>query len=1140
MSLASFFSILSLIIVSKVLMICSERNWLMLLVSFGLLVSCDTNPNPSWDGKTLFESIEQAQSGINFRNDLFYTESFNPYTYRNFFNGAGVGVGDVNNDGLVDIYFCGNLVDNQLYLNQGNFVFENTTEYAGVACENIWSSGVSLVDVNADGWLDIYVCKSGAPEGENRRNELFINQGNPDQQGRVTFVERAEAWGLDALGLSSHAAFFDYDRDGDLDCYLLSNSIRSVGGYDLVKDLREIRDTLGGNKLFRHDGDHFTDVSEDAGIYGSAIGFGLGVTIGDIDLDGWPDIYVSNDFFERDYLYLNQQDGTFKEDLTSMIRELSLSSMGADMGDLNNDGYPEIFVTDMLPQGDARMKTKTAFEDWDKYQLEVNEGYHHQFVRNVLQLNNRDNTFSEIGRMTDVNATDWSWGALMFDFDNDGCKDIYVANGIYKDLTDQDYIRYYASPYAIVKKLKEENAVIEDLVDAIPSEPLPNYAFVNQGPTALNSDFWAPQFLNEAESLGLNSPSFSNGSAYADFDNDGDFDLVVNNVNMAPFLYQNHTDSLYQQRHWVRFKLTDSPQNPFAIGATINIRSQGQNLSYQLHPMKGFQSCVDARPTIGLGMDSVLEAVDIQWPDGKVSRLMNVEVDQEILVSWHDATNAKQVQETDAPLAQIFQEDRSAIPFTHLENAHNDFKRDGLLFHMKSFEGPAVCWADVNGDGLEDVFIGGAKGQKSQIFLQRAGGVFITGWTFNDELAEAVDATFFDMNGDGSQDLYVCHGGNEFSPNAIELLDKLYENTSNGKFVQSSQNFSHEGRFVNSGCVAAADMDGDGDVDLFVGERSRNMLYGVPGDGLILENNGTGRFSFAQNTIAPLMSEHSLFCDAQWVDIDADGDEDLITCGEWSAVTIWENQDGKLSPLHTGLQDLTGWWNAMEIADLNGDGLLDLVLGNHGTNTRFKGDIDHPVELYTNDFDGNGSAEPLITVFEGDSAYPLVLRHDLVKQIPGLSRKYPSYASYRNQSVDEMFSVIQLEKSVYRTSAEMRSGIAYQQPGGRFNFVALPFLAQISPVQSIEVADLNHDGRPDLILSGNFLRAKPEVGIHHASYGQVFLNAGNETWSYVPNSGLSIEGTAAHMKIMKTGGNEVLYVFRNNNLPQQFSILPTE
>ncbi|RMG69739.1 MAG: VCBS repeat-containing protein, partial [Bacteroidetes bacterium] len=444
-----------------------------------LLFACqparDRSPIPA---ETLFTALPAAYTGINFRNDLHYTEAFNPYTFRNFFNGGGVGLGDVNNDGLVDVYLCGNQVDNQLYLNRGDFDFEDITRHAGVACPGVWSSGVSLADLNGDGWLDIYVCKSGSPGGDNRHNELFLNNADPDAEGRVTFTEQAAVWGLDNEGLSTHAAFFDYDRDGDLDCYLLNNSLRSVGGYDLIPGQREIPDSLGGNRLLRNEGDHFVDVSQQAGIYSSAIGFGLGVTIGDLNRDGWLDIYVSNDFFERDYLYLNQQDGTFREELPAEMPEISLSSMGADMADLNHDGYPEVFVTDMLPEGDARMKTKTLFENWDKYQLNLKNGYHRQFTRNVLQLNYGDGCFSEIGRLAGVHATDWSWGALMFDFDNDGYRDIFVANGIYKDLTDQDYIHFFASPETVRRILQKEKAVIAQLIDSIPSEPVPNYAFV--------------------------------------------------------------------------------------------------------------------------------------------------------------------------------------------------------------------------------------------------------------------------------------------------------------------------------------------------------------------------------------------------------------------------------------------------------------------------------------------------------------------------------------------------------------------------------------------------------------------------------------------------------------------------------------
>ncbi|MGD1893215.1 MAG: CRTAC1 family protein [Cyclobacteriaceae bacterium] len=528
--------------------------------------------------------MPSEQTGIDFANDLAYDEEFNVYTYRNFYNGAGVGIGDVNNDNLPDLFFCGNQQDNKLYLNRGNFQFQDITEQSGVASTGVWSTGVSFADVNGDGWLDIYVCKSGNVEGENRHNELFINNG-PQADGLVTFSEQAKEYGIADVGLSIHAAFFDYDRDGDLDCYLLNNSIRSVGGYDLRPGQREIRDPLGGNKLYRNDDKFFTDVSEEAGIYGSMIGFGLGVTVGDINRDGWSDLFVSNDFFERDYLYINQQNGSFAEVLEEQMQEISLGSMGADMADLNHDGYPEIYVTEMLPEQEHRIKTTVQFENYDKFQMNVENGYYRQFPRNVLQRNNGNDTFSEIGRLTGVHATDWSWGALMADYDNDGYKDIFVANGIYKDLLNQDYIQFMGNPETVRAILTRENAVIKQLIDSIPSEKISNYLF-------RQTDDW--QFSNIADDWGLSTPSHSNGSAYGDLDNDGDLDLVVNNVNMPAFIYRNQADTL-TNHHWLRIALQGEGSNRNGIGAQVSLWSEGKLYYLEQSPQRGFQSSVDLR-----------------------------------------------------------------------------------------------------------------------------------------------------------------------------------------------------------------------------------------------------------------------------------------------------------------------------------------------------------------------------------------------------------------------------------------------------------------------------------------------------------------------------------------------------------------
>jgi enediyne biosynthesis protein E4 len=576
-------------------------NIILILFLSAMLLSCN-NSGSGKKNKPLFTLLDKSQTSIDFINQVNYTEEFNTYTYRNFYNGAGVGIGDFNNDGLPDIYFCGNLVDNKLYLNRGNFKFDDITEKAGVACSGAWSTGVSIADINGDGWLDIYVCKSGDPKSKNRSNELFINNGD------LTFTERAAEYGLSVMGLSNHATFFDYDCDGDLDCYLLNNSFQSVTEFDITPGQRDIRDTLGGNKLYRNDDGHFTDVSSEAGIYGSKIGFGLGASVADVNRDGWMDIYVSNDFFERDYLYLNNRNGTFTESLENQLTETSLGAMGADIADINNDAWPDIFVTEMTPEGNSRLKTKVLFENWDRYQMKLKNGYYHQFARNVLQLNNKNGSFSEIGRLSGVSTTDWSWGALITDFDNDGWKDIFVANGIFKDLLDRDYLDIYSNPSMMRSIISTEEKAILKVIDMIPSEKIPNYSFHNNGDLT---------FSNNAEKWGLATPSFSNGSAYGDLDNDGDMDLVVNNVNMAPFIYRNESNSI-PGNNYLTIELNGSGKNTKATGSCVTLWYAGK-LSYQeVIPARGFMSSVDNRLHFGLGSATLIDSLKVKWPTGNV------------------------------------------------------------------------------------------------------------------------------------------------------------------------------------------------------------------------------------------------------------------------------------------------------------------------------------------------------------------------------------------------------------------------------------------------------------------------------------------------------------------------------------------
>jgi len=1066
----------------------------------------------------LFDKLPMDSTGVNFVNQLTFDQEFNIYTYRNFYNGGGVGLGDINNDGLIDIYLTGNQSPNKLYLNKGNFKFEDITDKAGVAGVKAWSTGVALADVNGDGWLDIYVCNSGDIKGDDKENELFINNG--DQ----TFTERAGEYGIADKGFTTHAVFFDFDRDNDLDLYILNNSYQAIGSFNLMKNERPKRDALGGDKLMRNDGDHFTDVSEQAGIYGSVIGFGLGITVGDIDKDGWPDIYVSNDFFERDYLYLNNHDGTFRERLTDQMKSISGASMGADLADINNDGWPDIFVTEMLPRDNERLKTVTTFENWDRYRYNVKNDYYHQFTRNMLQLNNGNNSFSEIGRLTGMEATDWSWAALMFDMNNDGLKDVFVANGIYQDLTNQDYLQYVSNE-EVVRSIVSGNQVnYKKLVELIPSSPVPDYAFQNMGNFI---------FVDKAAEWGIGEPNFSNGSAYGDLDNDGDLDLVINSINAPASIIRNQTELLLPENRYLKFNLTGLGKNTQAIGAKIEVIKAGQKFYVEQMPNRGFESSIDPRPNIGLGKIDTVDQVKVQWPDGKETVLHNLATNQTIKLRQDEAAPAL-ASKSDFVLSPFVKEDMS-IDFMHHENDFVDFDRDKLIYHMLSTEGPRVTKGDVNGDGLDDFFIGGAKDFAGALFIQTAEGTFkrTNKNVFElDKISEDLGSVFFDADNDNDLDLYVCSGGSEFSSISNAYIDRLYVNDGNGNFVKSNQPLPTTD-MESTSVVKAADFDNDGDIDLFVGVRTQSFSYGLPMNGYILSNDGRGKFSNVTSSIAPSLTNVGMITDATWTDIDKDGDFDLLVVGEYMPIKVFVNERGKLIDKtdESILQLTNGWWNRIKAADLDNDGDVDFVVANHGLNSRFKASEQKPLCMYVNDFDKNGTIEQIICTFNGDISYPMVLRHDLTAQIPSLKKRYLKYEEYKNQTVQNIFTESELKEAVKLDVFELGTGILLNDGKGKFTFSRLPVEAQISPMYAIEIDDFDLDGNQDILLGGNLYNVKPEAGRYDASYGIFLKGDGHGKFIAVPslNSGLKIDGEVRDFVMLKSKGRNLLLVARNND-----------
>ena len=1071
-------------------------------------ISCNSKKE-----NTLFELLPSSKTNVYFQNNLEYTEELNPYTYRNFYNGGGVGIGDFNNDSLQDIFFTGNLVSNKLYLNKGNFEFEDITDKSGLNSKDIWSTGVSVVDINHDGFLDIYVCKSGPPGGERRNNELFINNGD------LTFTESSKAYGLDNEGLSTHAAFFDFDNDGDLDCYLLNNTIKSIGiGLDMVKDLRKI-DSNQGNKLLRNDNGFFVDISNEAGIYTSDIGFGLGVTIGDINLDGWSDMFISNDFFEKDYLYINNQNGTFSESLEDYLNEISMGSMGADMADLNNDGFSEIFVTEMLPDRHDRRVSKAVFDSWDKYQFSLNQGYFHQFNRNALQLNNQNNSFSEISRITGLDATDWSWGALIFDMDNDGNKDVFVANGIYKDLLDQDYVNFLANPSIISNMIKSEKEPVKKLIDMIPSEPLTNFAFKNLG---------SLKFDNVSEEFGFDNKTFSNGSAYGDFDNDGDLDLVINNVNMLSNIYENKSSN-----NWISFSFDSSSKNKFGVGNKIFLYTKNGLQFQELSPMRGFQSSVDYRLNFGIGNISNVDSVKIVWNNNQESTLQNLKINSHHLIKEDNMIKSHN-KNTSNKQKQILSQSMSNIDYTHIENNFVDFDRERLLFKMNSSEGPCLCAADFNQDGLDDIFIGSAKNQVSKIYYQIKKGEFkeYSEPFENDLLSEDVNCVVDDFDGDGRIDLIVASGGSEFSNFSPELRDRLYLNNGYMNFQKLDNSFASILTFESTSTISSDDIDNDGDKDLFVGTRLNPGSYGTQTKNFILINNGKGIFSDATSQYLGKDKIMKMVTDSEFIDIDNDGKNELVVVGEWMPILVFKNLNNKFLNISDslGLSKTNGLYNEVHCLDINNDGFNDIIIGNYGLNSMFKASVDKPLTLYVNDFDKNGRTEQILGMYYDDNLYPIVQLKDLWMQLPYLKKEYLKFENYKNKKMNELLDKSAMKNTKILEVYNLASLILQNESGIKFQIDTLPFMAQISPIYSILSDDLNNDGYNDIILGGNLSEIKPEFGPSKASYSSLFIGNKDSKFEYITSnkSGIFIDGDLRDLVKMKINKKDS-YIFALNN-----------